>query len=72
MLKLQEEFAAAMARADPDPEDRRAYFAWIDKNEYARRKYAHRVGWYGGVIGCEPRPGGGWIVRIVINGPPKG
>lgn len=66
-LKLQEKFAAAMARADPVPEGRRAHFAWLDENEYVRRFRMTRMGWYGGIKSVEPRPGGGWVVRIVIR-----
>lgn len=67
MLKLQNEFAAAMSRADPKPEDRRAHFAWLDKNECVRRYGVSQIGWYGAVSGCEPRPGGGWSVKVVIR-----
>ena len=66
-LKLQQEFAAAMSRADPVPEGRRAHFAWLDKDEHVRRYRVARVGWYGGILSADPRPGGGWIVRIVIR-----
>lgn len=66
-LKLQNEFAAAMSRADPQPEDRRAHFSWLDKDECIRRYRVLRLGWYGSVIGWEPRPGGGWLVKIAIH-----
>ena len=67
MLKLQNEFAAAMSRSNPGPEGRRAHFDWLDKNECVRRYRVLRIGWYGGVTGCEPRPGGGWLVKVVIR-----
>jgi hypothetical protein len=67
LLKVQNEFAAVMARDDPDPEDRKSHFAWLDKNEYVRRYDVPRIGWYGGVLGYEPRPGGGWFVKVVIR-----
>lgn len=67
MLEVQDEFAAAMSRDDPKSEDRQAHFAWLDRNEYVRRYGVRQVGWYGGVLGCEPRPGGGWLVKVVIR-----
>ncbi len=66
-LGLQEEFAAAMARADPVPEGRKAHFAWLAKDEYVRRYDITRLGWYGAVKSVEPRPGGGWTVTVVIG-----
>jgi hypothetical protein len=66
-LKLQNEFAAAMSRADPEPEERRAHFSWLDENECIRRYRVARLGWYGGVIGWKPRPDGGWLVTVAIR-----
>jgi hypothetical protein len=67
MLRVQNEFAAAMSRDDPKPEDREAHFSWLDRNEYVRRYDVRRIGWYGAVLSCEPRSGGGWLVKVVIR-----
>jgi hypothetical protein len=67
MLKVQDEFAAAMSRDDPKSEARQAHFSWLDRNEYVRRYDVRRIGWYGNVLGCEPRPDGGWLVKVVIR-----
>ena len=32
-----------------------------------RRYDVRRLGWYGAVVGCEPRPGGGWFVKVTIG-----
>jgi hypothetical protein len=67
LLKVQNEFAAMMARDDPNPKDRKSHFAWLDRNEIIRRYDVRRIGWYGGVLGCAPRPGGGWLVKVAIR-----
>jgi hypothetical protein len=67
LLKVQDEFAAVMARDDPNPGDRKAHFAWLDKNEYVRRYDVRQIGWYGAVLRCKPRAGGGWLVKVVIR-----
>src|SRR5262249_27589998 len=63
LREIQNAFAAAMAREDPNSAERAAHFAWLDQNEYVRRYGVRRIGWYGGVLDCAPRPGGGWRVR---------
>jgi hypothetical protein len=67
LLKVQNEFAAAMSRDDPRSEDRIAHFAWLDKNEYVRRYGVQRIGWHGGILRCESRPGGGWLITVSIT-----
>ena len=67
MLSVQNEFAALMKRYDPRPEDRWAHFAWLDQNEFARRHGASQIGWWGSISGIEPRPGGGWLVKVTMR-----
>jgi len=66
LLEAQNEFAAAMLRNDPKPEARKTHFAWLEKNEYVRRYDVRQVGWYGAILACEPRPAGGWLIKVSI------
>jgi hypothetical protein len=67
MLLVQNEFAALMKHYDPRPEDRWAHFSWLDKNEFARRYGVRLIGWWGSISGIEPRPGGGWLVKVTMR-----
>jgi hypothetical protein len=67
MLKVQDEFAAEMARADPQPRDRQEHFAWLDRNGYVRHYHVIQIGWYGSITEVEPRREGGWLVKLTIH-----
>jgi hypothetical protein len=67
MLKVQEEFVAEMARADPQPKDRQAHFAWLERNGYVRHYHVTQVGWHGSITEVERRTGGGWLVTVTLS-----
>ncbi|APW61947.1 hypothetical protein [Paludisphaera borealis] len=66
-LEVQKTFAVAMARDDPRSEEREAHFTWLDRNAYVRHYDVRRVGWRGHVLGCDSRPGGGWLVKVAVT-----
>ncbi len=63
----QHEFAAVLSRADPKPADRQAHFAWVFRNETARRYGVSQVGWWGTITKAQPRPEGGWLLRVSVR-----
>lgn len=66
-LVVQEAFAAAMARVEPKSKEREDHFAWLDRNDFARHYAVQRAGWYGRIQACDPRPGGGWLIKAALS-----
>jgi hypothetical protein len=67
MLKVQNEFAAELARADPQPKARQAHFAWLERNGYVRHRHVIQIGWNGSITEVERRTGGGWLVKVTLS-----
>jgi hypothetical protein len=67
VLAVQKRFATAMATNDPLPKSRTDHFAWLNNTDHMKDGRLRQIGWYGGIVGVEESPNGGWNVKLQIQ-----